>query len=847
MIVASAALLGFAVLLAGLLDRRLLVAAITATIVTDASAVLAVEHGIPDYLLPLSAVAVGAAMWDRVTKASTPRFPDRVPASWVGVTLVAAAALVALTGPFVSDHPVASAEQSVVLVKALLVVAAIVLLVDDSSMLRAALLGMVAGGVVIAALTDLQLLLGWQDRTFGGFASWSTQAIAGAGEVARAAGPFGDDPNSYAQHLATATGAAVGLAVGARRTTRALLWAAAAMMLAAMLATSSRTGLLALAAIAVVALVLWPPTPLRLLAIAGGTAAVALGPFGVRERLGTLGQVGSIGGGADMSLTGRASEAIAAVRLFLERPVTGVGFGTYPPEYLEVARGIGLESRLEPRSAHSLPLEIAAEQGAMGLLVWVALLVFVVWIAFGLRRRLPSEGAAYALAITGFGVTAIFLHDVHPRIMWALVALAIGGARVLDARAGWAVADRPDGPIVAMVIQNYVPALGGAERQVASLAPGLRARGIRPVVVTRALEGRPMRDEIEGVPVVRIPDHGPKPIASLRFVMGARRELRALDPDVIHAFDTLTPSVIALAHRRRHGTPVLVKLLRSGDIGDLAVLKRKRFGERRIRSLITGVDRFVAISTDIADEVRRLGVSDERIACIPNGVDTERFHPVRDGHPDGVPRVIATGRLAPEKRLEEVAARWARVRERHPTAELVLVGDGPARAAIERHAGIRLLGRRDDVPDLLRTADVYVSASNAEGLSNSLLEAMATGLPCVVTDVGGVRDVIVQGVHGIVVEPDALDSLIEQVVLLLDAPERRGPLGRAARERVVTGWSLEATADALDAAYRELAAQRPVRSPLGAEPDGSLVGATGPDDGPVPTVQVTHASTTSTP
>lgn len=821
MIVAAAALIGTAVLVAGMIDRRLIVAVITASIVANASAVLAVEHGVLGFLLPITLLVVLVDAWDRVAHPRPFAFPDHVPAAWIGLVLVAGVVLSAAIGPFVSDHPVDSATQLGLLTKDLLIVVALVLLLCNRTMLRAALGGLVVGGTAVAAITVVQLVLGWQDRSFAGFGSWSTQEIAGAGVTARAAGPFGDDPNSYAQHLAAAIGAAIGLAVMSRRgtLTRAALWGAAGLMVMAILATSSRTGLLAVAAIATVALVLWPPSRARLAAIAAAAGAVVLGPFGVADRIGTLTQVGSIGGEIDSSLTGRASEALAAIKLFFEHPVAGVGYGAYPSEYIETARSIGLESRAEERSAHSLPLEIAAEQGLIGLAAWTALLIFAVWVALRLWRRFPAEGAAYALALTGFIVTALFLHDVHPRLMWALVAIAVGGARAIDHRLPPPVA--ADGAlVVAMVIQNYVPALGGAERQLASLAPRLRARGIRPVVITRAHEGRPMRDEIDGVPVVRIPVVGPKPLRSLLFVAGARAELRSLRPDVVHAFDTLTPSVIALGHRRRHGTPVATKLLRSGEIGDLEVLRRKRLGSRRVRSLVSEVDRFVAISTDIAEELRALGVPEDRIVHIPNGVDTDRFHPA-DADTRGATaqhRVIATGRLAPEKRLHEIASRWPGLRERHPSAELVLVGDGPERETLDARPGTLLLGPRDDVPDQLRSATVYVSASNAEGLSNSLLEAMASGLPCVVTDVGGVRDVIVDGVHGIVVHADDLDGLVDRVGELLDTPERRQALAWAARRRVATGWSLDATAAALTEMYHELVASAPEVLPADAAP-----------------------------
>jgi glycosyltransferase involved in cell wall biosynthesis/O-antigen ligase len=811
------AVLGAAIVWAGVRDRRVLVVALAFTVVTNASNVVETEYGVQGYLLPFALLVVALTIWDRITL--LPRWADRHGATspghaaLVGTALLLTAVFSAMLGPFVSDAPTASSFYVGVLVKDLLVVAAVALAVVDRSTFRAALAGLTLGGAVLAAITVAQMTLGMQGNPMGGFGRWTTQEVAGLGETARAAGPFLNDPNSYAQHLAVAFGAAVGLAITSGRTAvRVWTVVGAALIVGAMVGTSSRTGFLAIAVVAALALWSERPTPAQLGAVGVVVAVAVLGPFGIGGRLATLGDVGSVGtGAADTSLTGRAGEALAALHMFADRPLTGVGYGAYPAEYLDVARRIGYETRFEERSAHSLPLEIAAEQGLIGVASWAALAVFVGWVVIRLRRRHRAEGLSFGLALVGFAATAVFLHDVHPRVMWLLLALAVAGARLVDRDVGrLPLPSRVDRrPVVAMVIQNYVPALGGAERQLASLAPRLGARGVRPVVITRAHPGRPMRDEVDGVPVVRIPVTGPKPLRSLLFVVGARAELRSLRPDVVHAFDTLSPSVIALGHRRRHGTPVAVKLLRSGESGDLAVLHRKRFGSRRVRSLVAEVDRFVAISTDLTGELWALGVPDDRIVHIPNGVDADRFRPVETCVDRAEHRVIATGRLAPEKRLDAIARRWPAVRSRHPAAELLIVGDGPERAALDGYPGVRLLGRREDVSGELRSAGIYVSASNAEGLSNSLLEAMASGLACVVTDVGGVRDVVVDGVHGIIVDPDDLDGLVDRIAELLDSGERRRALGRAARERVVEGWSLDATAAALTELYHELSRGAP--------------------------------------
>ena len=843
MIIVAAAVLGAALLLAAMRDRRLLVFGLTATVVTNASAVVETEYGVQGYVLPLALLTLGLVGWERFVSNPPTRRLVSEPRSnalvLTGAGLVATVALSAAIGPFVGDHPETSSFYVGLLAKDLLIVAAIALAVSSPEHLRAGLYGLVVGGAVLGAGTVVQMLVGLRTTSLFGFGRWTNQEIAGVGDTARAAGPFLNDPNSYAQHLAVAIGAAIGLAMTSERRSqrRWMLVAAAVVMSAAMVATNSRTGLLAIGLIAAVAMVLQRPSRAQLWIAGGVTAAALAGPFGIWTRLSTLGQISDVAAGsADTSLTGRVSEALAALQMFADHPVTGVGFGAYPVEYLDVARRIGFETRFEERSAHSLPLEIAAEQGLIGVVAWSALAVFVYVVARRVRRSGAVEGLPLTLSLVGFAATAVFLHDVHPRIMWALVALAIGAARVLARPpTAPAIALAGDGPVVAMVIQNYVPALGGAERQLASLMPRFVEAGVRPVVITREHPDRPRFDEVDGVPVFRIPLAGPKPLRSAMFVFEARRLLASIQPDVIHAFDTLTPSTIGLGHRRRYGTPVMTKLLRSGPRGDLAVLERKPGGAARVARLVEEVDTFVSISSDLTDELLTLEVDRGRIAEIPNGVDVDRFVSIaavaRERAADPETRVIATGRLAPEKRLVEVARRWPTVTARDDGARLVLVGDGPDRERLDGFADVTVLGVRDDVPDQLRAASIYVSASDAEGLSNSLLEAMSTGLPCVVTDVGGVRDVITDGVDGIIVPPDDLDRLVDEVADLVDDPRRRRSLGRAARQRVRSGWSLDATAERLVAEYRRLAA-RSSRHATDVDTDRATDGATDPAGAP---------------
>ena len=211
---------------------------------------------------------------------------------------------------------------------------------------------------------------------------------------------------------------------------------------------------------------------------------------------------------------------------------------------------------------------------------------------------------------------------------------------------------------------------------------------------------------------------------------------------------------------------------------------------------------------------------------IPNGVDTERFRPPdsvtvearperrREQLPDWPDGnvVLVVGRISPEKRVVELAKRWSEVRAEQGDAWLYVVGEGPLEQELAGLDGVRHLGRREDVPLLLRWADLYVSASEAEGLSNALLEAMAAGLPCVVTDVGGVADVMTHGVDGRIVasgrDDEPIDEIVTEIIALLKNPDDRYALGKAARVTVQDRYSISATATALVDQYREMAGGR---------------------------------------
>jgi glycosyltransferase involved in cell wall biosynthesis len=230
------------------------------------------------------------------------------------------------------------------------------------------------------------------------------------------------------------------------------------------------------------------------------------------------------------------------------------------------------------------------------------------------------------------------------------------------------------------------------------------------------------------------------------------------------------------------------------------------------------VDTFVAISQETRLELLGAGIPEERITPVAYGVDVDRFRPALPAQrercrtelgiePDW-PVVLVVARLEPEKGLDTLLDAWPRVRAAIPRALLVIAGDGSQRAVLTNQAAslpeVRFLGLvRDPVP-YLQASDCYTLPSLTEGLPISLLEAMAAGVPCVATAIGGSSEALAD--LGELVPPGDEARLAAAIVKVLrfDVAHREST-GAATRRRVVEHYSLEANADALCRLYDRLA------------------------------------------
>lgn len=367
-----------------------------------------------------------------------------------------------------------------------------------------------------------------------------------------------------------------------------------------------------------------------------------------------------------------------------------------------------------------------------------------------------------------------------------------------------------------MVIQKYHPFIGGAERQLRALSSRLKERGVDVTILTRRYGGLPPFELVDGVRVYRLPSPGNKVLAGISFVLSAIYLLHRIRPQIVHAHEILSPATIALYGKRLYSSRVVVKVLGGGVKGDIYKLKKRLFGKWRIANLRKRVDAFIAISREIDDELAGIGIPQEARFYLPNGVDTDHFSPLaadekkrlRESHGFSSisPLVIYAGRLHHDKRVDLLLNIWSSVHAKHTDARLLIVGSGVEEAYLRTKAseGVIFIGQVDDVAEYLKISDLFVLPSAREGLSNSILEAMAVGLPVAATAVGGTPDIVTHKKSGWLFQPNDSSALQNAMLKLLGDPELRSRLGRQARKHVLENYSIDAIADRVANLYREL-------------------------------------------
>ncbi len=378
----------------------------------------------------------------------------------------------------------------------------------------------------------------------------------------------------------------------------------------------------------------------------------------------------------------------------------------------------------------------------------------------------------------------------------------------------------PNSLRVAIITQRYYPLIGGIEHQQATLAPLLRERGIDVQIFTKRYPGLEEEETIHGVPVHRFPIPGPIPVASISFTLHAQPALARFKPDVVHAHEVFSPGTTALLAKALFRVPVTISPSCGGEFGEFIRLKNQFMGSTRIYLLRKFVDHWIAKSTEIDQELSAAGIDTAKHFFMPNGVDTRHFHPVNPeqksqrrqslGLPEG-PLIVFTGRLEHQKRVDLLIDAWKMLKEEHGfSGNVILVGGGSLEQDLKARStsDIHFVGPVDDVCPYLQAADIFVLPSNAEGISGSMLEAMAVGLPVVVTNVGAAGSVITPEKNGLLVPSGDVQAVKNALDFLLRNPTMQAELGRNARSKVEKDYSITSVCDRLVAFYTQLAMKK---------------------------------------
>lgn len=347
--------------------------------------------------------------------------------------------------------------------------------------------------------------------------------------------------------------------------------------------------------------------------------------------------------------------------------------------------------------------------------------------------------------------------------------------------------------------ENLVAELGrcapsSLKLSVASLAP---ADADRNEMLTRLAEAGL---EPHHLSVRRLLD----PVGFFRLV----RTLRRSDADVIHAHLGYAATLVPLAARLA-GKPVVASL----HLSPQPHTRRAEWLKERLAVRVPArFGRLVFVSQHAYDEYARVhGPAATTWRVIPNGIDIRRYRQRRVLRSVAAPVWATVAALRPDKNHLDLVRAWAEVVAEYPRARLLVVGDGPMRAEIEYAVltagledSIKMLGRREDVPDILSAVDGVVSASVDEALPTALIEAAACGLPVVAADAGGTREVVVDDVTGRLVPVRDVSALARALVETIGDPDRAARYGAAGRARAEEMYSMPHWTERLSRLYDEV-------------------------------------------
>jgi glycosyltransferase involved in cell wall biosynthesis len=389
---------------------------------------------------------------------------------------------------------------------------------------------------------------------------------------------------------------------------------------------------------------------------------------------------------------------------------------------------------------------------------------------------------------------------------------------------------------VLMVISQFHPIIGGAEKQAQLLAQKLIEKGIQVQVVTGWWKlATPRKEIIDGIRIFRnFACWGMFGIKGIRFFggitymvsLGIYLFANRRNYDLIHVHQALYPAFVSvLVGKQVLRKSVIVKTGSSGITSDIKQLNQIPLGNFQSKYLIKNMDRLVATSQAGGNEFKKTGYPKSRIIYIPNGVEIPDNAKTAYGQ---VRNVITVARMSREKGIDVLLNAWGKVAKEERVPKLRIVGYGPLESELRKltsflgmSEAVNFIGEVPNVSEYLTDADLFVLPSRAEGMSNALLEAMSYGIPCIATNVGGNPEVfgmdrnmkISPGEYliarnGLLVNPDDVKGLSEAILYLIREVGIREEMGKSSREFIQENYSIDLITDRYIALYQSMLDRR---------------------------------------
>jgi glycosyltransferase involved in cell wall biosynthesis len=379
---------------------------------------------------------------------------------------------------------------------------------------------------------------------------------------------------------------------------------------------------------------------------------------------------------------------------------------------------------------------------------------------------------------------------------------------------------------VVMLVNEFPPLpVGGAETQAERLSTYLAENDWKVWVLTRHTKGLLTLEERNGFTIVRPATWGIGKIQTITFLISTIITLYKMRKQyqILHAHLAFGPAFVATLMGKLLNKKVIVKLGGSNAIGDIQASMKTWRGRIRLNAIRKWADVIIALTNVMRDEAIQAGIPASRIRLIDNGIDSQSYKSStlekekakKIINSEDNTLILFVGRLDPVKSLPTIIEAMKIAITTQPTLKLIIVGDGPQKRSLEKlvnalslHDYVEFTGNKTDIKAYLQASDIFVLPSLTEGISNALLEAMASSIACVATPVGGNLEVLENAKYGLMPPVGDVQAWAQVLIDLGSNENLRRQFGEKAKERILTKYDFNVVGNRYIKLYSELISEK---------------------------------------